>query len=227
MDLMTLLFIALAFVIGLGIGLFLRYLEHKNLKKALWLLYLLRLLLQANMLRLLQTEKVYTTFCEEVQRKARGRVARRAVTAIAGLLPGVGLIDLVVGMGDILEDVTDVADIIANLSVSLPQPKVSVGASLLTLRENAPSQVAESLKALDLEALDMETLSVCVKEAVQGLENSVESMSAAELSEAIEEVVDEFKELGIAYYDYRKMLNFLKKESSSGSTNSHCLNDDA
>lgn len=224
---MTLLFIALAFVIGLGIGLFLRYLEHKNLKKALWLLYLLRLLLQANMLRLLQTEKVYTTFCEEVQRKARGRVARRAVTAIAGLLPGVGLIDLVVGMGDILEDVTDVADIIANLSVSLPQPKVSVGASLLTLRENAPSQVAESLKALDLEALDKETLSSCVKEAVQGLENSVESMSAAELSEAIEEVVDEFKELGIAYYDYRKMLNFLKKESSSGSTNSHCLNDDA
>ena len=227
MDLMTLLFIVLAFVIGLVIGLLLRYLEHKNLKKALWLLYLSRLLLQASLLRLLRTEESYITLCDEVQRKARGRVARRAVTAIAGLLPGVGLIDLVVGMGDILEDVTDVADIIANLSVSLPQPKVSVGASLLTLRENAPSQVAESLKALDLEALDKETLSACVKEAVQGLENSVESMSAAALSEAIEEVVDEFKELGIAYYDYRKMLNFLKKESSSGSTNSHCLNDDA
>lgn len=215
MDLMTLLFIALAFGIGLGIGLFLRYLEHKNLKKALWLLYLLRLLLQANMLRLLQTEETYTTLCDEVQRKAKERVARRAFTAVASLLPGVGLVDLVIGMGEILEDVTDVADTIANLPVSLPQPKVSVGASLLTLRENAPSQVAESLKALDLEALDMETLSVCVKEAVQGLENSVESMSAAALSEAIEEVVDEFKEFGIAYHDYRKTPNFLKKESSS------------
>lgn len=219
MDLRTLLFIALAFVIGLGIGLFLRYLEHKNLKKALWLLYLLRLLLQANMLRLLRAEEAYTTLCDEVQRKAKERVARRAFTAVAGLLPGVGLVDLVMGMGEILEAATDVADII-DLPVSLPQPKVSVGASLLTLRENAPSQVAESLKALDLEALDMETLSVCVKEAVQGLENSVESMSAAELSEAIEEVVDEFKELGIAYYDYRKVLNFLKKQLSSSSTNS-------
>lgn len=220
MDLMTLLLIALAFIIGLGIGLFLRYLEHKNLKKALWLLYLLRLLLQANMLRLLRAEEAYTTLCNEVQRKAKERVARRAFTAVASLLPGVGVVDLVMGMGEILESVTDVADTITNLPVSLPQPKVSVGTSLLTLRENAPSQVAESLKALDLEALDKETLSACVKEAVQGLENSIESMSAAELSEAIEEVVDEFKELGIAYYDYRKTLNFPKKESSSDSIGS-------
>lgn len=239
MDLMTLLFIVLAFVIGLVIGGgFMFYLKNKHIERALWVLYLLRLLLQTSMLRLRQEQtrsaqlvkaykkldEHYRDFCGKVQSNAKQRVVKRAFSAFASLVPGLGLVDLVICLGDILDIATaadEIADSLTNAVASLTLPEVPhVGKVLLAVRENALSPVIERLEELDLEALDKETLSACVKEAVQGLENLIESMSAAERREAIEKVVDEFKELGIAYYDYRKMLNFLKKESSSGSTNS-------
>lgn len=239
MDLMTLLFTALAFVIGLGIGgVFMFYLKNKHLERALWVLYLLRLLLQVSMLRLRQEqtrsaqlakaykelEEHYRDFCGKVQSNAKQRVVKRTFGAVAGLVPGLGLVDLVIGLGDILDMATDaeeIADSLTNAVASLTLPEVpNVGKVLLAVRENALSPVIERLEELDLDALNEDTLNTYVKEAVQGLENSIESMSAAERSEAIEEVVDEFKELGIAYHDYRKTLNFLKKESSSGSIDS-------
>ena len=197
---MTVLLIVLAFGIGLGIGGYLFYLKNRSLKRALWILYLLRLLLQESMLQL-RREK---DFREEVRRKAKQRVVKRAFSAFASLVPGFGVADLVIGMGDIL-DAANEAD---NIATSL----ISVSDTIKTLsglRENALTQVIKVLaqEGLDPEVLD-DTLNPYVKDAVERLENAAKSISPAERRKAIEEVVDEFKEFGIAYYDYRKTLKF-------------------
>lgn len=200
MDLMTVLLIILAFGIVLVIGgvLYLFYL-NRSLKRALWILYLLRLLLQESMLQLRQEQDDYKNFREEVRRKAKQRVVKRAFSAFASLVPGFGLADLVIGMGDILDAANEADNIVADLiSVS------DTSKTLSDLRENAPTQVIKTLaqEGLDPEALD-DTLNLYVKEAVERLENAAESISPAERRKAFEEVVKEF---GIEYYDYRKTL---------------------
>ena len=288
MDLMTLLFIVLAFVIGLVIGGgFMFYLKNKHLERALWTLGLLLLLLQDCMQRFRQEQtrsakladayklknkdfekalwtlgllrpllqdcmqrfrqeqtrsakladaykkldKNYRDFCGEVQSHAKRRVVKRAVSAFAGLVPGLGLVDLVIGLGDILDMATDAEETVASLTTDVDSQTLlevpNDGQTLLALGENAQSQVIETLKESDLEALNEDTLDPWVKDSVQRLENSVKSMSPRKRREAIEKVVDELKDLGIVYHDYRKTQDFPKKESSSGYTNSHCLNDDA
>lgn len=207
MDLMTVLLIVLAFGIGLVIGGYLFYLKNRSLKRALWILYLLRLLLQESMLQL-RREKA---FREEVRRKAKQRVVKRAFSAFASLVPGFGLADLVIGMGDIL-DAFDEADNIATSLISVSDTIKNLSG----LRENALTQVIKALaqEGLDPEVLD-DTLNPYVKDAVEGLENAAKSISSAERRKAIEEMADEF---GIPYYDYRKTLKFPTIKDSSGST---------
>ena len=239
MDLMTLFFTALAFVIGLGLGGFMFYLKSKkHLEKNRWTLWVLRLLLQASMLRLRQEQtrsakladaykeldENYRDFCGKVQNHAKQRVVKRAFGAFAGLVPGLGLVDLVIGLGDILDIATAAEEIVASLTTVVDSQALlevpSDGQTLLALGENAQGQVIETLKESDLEALNEDTLDPWVKDSVQRLENSVKSMSPRKRREVLEEVGEELKELGIAYYDYRKTLNFPKKESSSDSIGS-------
>lgn len=59
-----------------------------------------------------KTAKEYSKFRNEVQSKAQRRVATKAGSAALSLIPGFGLLDLLINLGEILEAITDTDEIV-------------------------------------------------------------------------------------------------------------------
>ena len=222
---------------------------------ALRFLYLLQLLLQASFLRLLYVQDRYKDlggnyrnlaqkyedlkkrsqknveahkeFQEEIQRKAKRRVARKAGSAALSLVPGLGVVDLLMSLTDVISvaaDFGEVVDVLSDVDLSelasegvlkdfdLDMPAFSSlsieAASASTLSKDAQLEIVEATKQhflgdVEISELNWNQIDNLIGDVIQGTEVSLQ-LTLGQGNEAVENMFTKLKAFVTEAYDYGK-----------------------
>ena len=159
----------------------------------------------------------YEAFHEEVESKTRRRLVRKGVGVALSFIPGLGLIDILSDLGDVLDVATEVGEEISELDMELthvPEPvevfgdagdsesEIPIGeAAFLPLIPNAQIGVKEVL----LENVDPENttpdpsdLDNFFRDTLQRMEDLIQSWTEDKRREAIVEIITNLRE-----FDYQ------------------------
>ena len=189
----------------------------------------------------------YKEFREEVERKAKQRLARTGVGALLSVIPGIGFLQLVGDLIELVDFVNEVSED-ANLSDAIELFKLShdaieslanfaVLSTIPLLLSEMPSDedsteipgaltrdyqsiVKETFEANlgpDIETPDISALNAFVKDMIQHLKDVVESVPESERRNEIAKIVNDFWQFGIASYDAGEAPKALVDGSSPGS----------
>lgn len=181
-----------------------------------------------------KTAAAYKDFREEVQRKARKRLIRGGFGAVLSFVPGVGLIQVLSDLGEIVSITADAAETTGEIRDTLnelPDPgELSTDAafeplSFSTDGEEIPTGLtpeaqdtvnevlAESLSEAG-ETPSPDAFSAFALGAIQRLESQNEGIQKAM---AIAKTANNFKQFGVQVYDYHESRDPQQEENRSSS----------
>ena len=193
-----------------------------------------------------KTVTEYKEFREEVERKAKRRLARVGVGAALSLVPGIGLIQVandLIELVNFANEIAEGADLSAIESFKLSDDEIEslAGFAVLStiplplsempsdedstevpgaLTRDYQSIVKETFEGNmgpDIETPDISDLNAFVKDMIQRLKNAVKSVPESERRNEIAKIVNDFSQFGIASYDAGKAPKALVDGSSPGS----------
>ena len=195
-----------------------RLLESR--KKALWLLYLFELSLQAS-ISTLYNERVrseglqnacqeiineYRGFREDVQERVKKRLVLKGIGAALSFVPGLALVDVLSDLADIGSDVEDADDKIKAAEAAFDKFSTDVGMEFADISSDDEISIAltqdeqevfrDTFKwniNSDLKLLDASTVSSRVKDAIQNVGDSelITSGTDEDIKDVIEEILRE------------------------------------
>ena len=208
--------------------------EKKNIlgsrKKALWLLYLSEVSLQASV-SILHSERVrftrlkticqenlgeYSEFRDKIQETSKRRLVTKGMGVALGFVPGLGLIQVLSDLIDIGTDVEDASEWIQTTEEVLGKFSGSGGVEFsdistdgeipIALTQDKQSVFKEAFEqniGSDLETLNASNLDSCVNDAIQNMDDSesIKSMTEDERDDAIAEILEKVKDYVTESYD--------------------------
>ena len=221
-------------------------------KGALWLLYLSEVSLLASVSVLYserrrctnlehnskKTLKSYQEFHKNVKARAETRLIRKGAAVAMSFIPGLGLLDILGDIGEILSEADDASGFIGEMSgtlktlttgstgiaIGFAQPTIDddLPADLITdvhrtFKESFEEEFKENISAYDSdELLDASKLKDFVTNTIQSMEDlgTVKPMSEKERQMIIERILERVNEFIDAVGDY----NQINKEQPKGNT---------
>ena len=208
--------------------------EKKNIlgsrKKALWLLYLSEVSLQASV-SILHSERVrftrlkticqenlgeYSEFRDKIQETSKRRLVTKGMGVALGFVPGLGLIQVLSDLIDIGTDVEDASEWIQTTEEVLGKFSGSGGVEFsdistdgeipIALTQDKQSVFKEAFEqniGSYLETLNASNLDSCVNDAIQNMDDSesIKSMTEDERDDAIAEILEKVKDYVTESYD--------------------------
>lgn len=194
------------------------------------------------------TAKEYSKFRHEVQSKAQRKVVTRVGSAALSLIPGLGLFDLLISIGEILEAITDTDEIVEAIEEGLRAAQdFAESLDVIGQGDFDASSPDLHLPDLGIDAANPSAVSEeSVRKTVQSLEQHLPEMSKTpewnwdqidaltgevmqgtavsleltpeERSEAVEAAFAKLKAFVTEAYDYRKTHPSPNEEASVDST---------
>lgn len=176
----------------------------------------------------------YKELCEKIERKAKQRLVRSGVGAALSLLPGVGILQLVGDLAELANFVSDIAEGTADVSDMLSVAELSI--DLMNLLEDfidlksieslqpeiSSDQGSEKVKqeyqiifkevfaenlAQDNKKPDASDFDNFLKAMIQHMKAFVDSIPESERRNALNRLVGNFGQFGIALYTYHESPN--------------------
>ena len=173
----------------------------------------------------------YNALCEEVERRAKRRLVRSSATTVLSLLPGVGIIQIVGDLAELANFVSEIAEgtadvydmlSVAELSVDLMnllvdfidlksieslQPEISSDQGSEKVKQKYQSifkeVFAENL-GRDNKEPDASDFNNFLKAMIQRMKEFVDSMPESERRNALNRLIGNFGQFGIALYNYHE-----------------------
>ena len=173
----------------------------------------------------------YNALCEEVERRAKRRLVRSSATTVLSLLPGVGIIQIVGDLAELVNFVSEIAEgtadvydmlSVAELSVDLMnllvdfidlksieslQPEISSDQGSEKVKQKYQSifkeVFAENL-GRDNKEPDASDFNNFLKAMIQRMKEFVDSMPESERRNALNRLIGNFGQFGIALYNYHE-----------------------